>query len=60
LVPHIDRETLVVVFKNRVLWKTLEPKGDEVTGKWRNVPIKELHEQNFSSNKIQVMKSRRI
>jgi len=48
------------VFKNGVLWKTLEPKGDKVTGKRRNVPIKELHELYFSSNKIQVMKSRRI
>jgi hypothetical protein len=36
-----------------VLWKTLEPKGDEVKGK-------ELHELYFSSNKIQVMKSRKI
>jgi len=51
---------MAAVFKNRVLWKTLEPTGDEVIGKWRNMPIKELHELYFSSNKIQVMKSRKI
>jgi hypothetical protein len=46
------------VFKNRVLWRTFEPKGDEVIGKWRNMPIKELHELYVSSNNIQVIKSR--
>jgi hypothetical protein len=32
------------VFENRVLRKIFEPKRDEVTGEWRRLHNKELHD----------------
>jgi hypothetical protein len=32
------------VFENRVLRRTIEPKGDEVTGEWRKLHNEELHD----------------
>jgi hypothetical protein len=43
------------VFENRVLRRIFGPKKDEVMGVRR-----ELHNLNFSSNKIKVIKSRRV
>jgi hypothetical protein len=32
------------VFENRVLRRIFGPKRDEVTGEWKNLPNKELHD----------------
>jgi len=34
----------VRVFKNRVLRRTFGPKGDEVTGEWRNIHNEEIND----------------
>jgi hypothetical protein len=47
------------VFQNRVLRKMLEFKGEEVTGRWRNLRNEELH-HFYSSPNIKVLKSRRL
>jgi hypothetical protein len=33
------------MFQNRVLWRILVPKREEVAGGWRRLPNKELHDQ---------------
>jgi hypothetical protein len=43
-----------------VLRRIFGPKRDEVVGVWRKLHKEELHNLNFSSNKIKVMKSRRV
>jgi hypothetical protein len=48
------------VFENRVLSRTLGPKGDEVTGEWRKYHTEELHILYSSPNIIQQIKSRRM
>jgi hypothetical protein len=48
------------VFENRVLRKTVGPKRDEVTGKWRTLHKEELYALYSSSNVIQVIRSRRM
>jgi hypothetical protein len=44
---------------NRVLRRILEPKKDEVTGKWRKLHSEELKEL-YLPNIVRVIKSRRI
>jgi len=46
------------VFENRVLWKILMPKRDEVTGEWRILHSGELNDPYCSPNIIPVIKSR--
>jgi hypothetical protein len=48
------------VFENRVLRKIFRPKRDEVTGGWRKLHIKELHNLHFSPSIIRMIKSRRM
>jgi hypothetical protein len=36
------------------------PKRDEVTGEWRKIPNKELHDLYSSPNIVRVIKSRRM
>jgi hypothetical protein len=48
------------MFENRVLRRIFGPKGDEVTGGWRNVQNEELHRLYSSPSIIRMMKSRRI
>jgi hypothetical protein len=38
------------VFKNRVLRRIYEPKGDEVVGGWRKLHNEELHNFHSSPN----------
>jgi hypothetical protein len=45
---------------NRVLRRIFEPKRDEVTGDWRKLHNKELHNMYYSSNIIRMIKSRRM
>jgi hypothetical protein len=48
------------VFENRVLRKIFGPKRDEVTGEWRKLHDKELHDLYSSPSIIRIMKSRRM
>ena len=49
-----------MVFENRVLRKIFGPKRDEITGDWRRIHNKELHELYSSSHIIWMIKSRRM
>jgi hypothetical protein len=46
--------------ENRVLRRIFGPKRDEVTGDWRKLHNKGLHNLYFSQNIITVIKSRRV
>jgi hypothetical protein len=48
------------VFENRVLRRISGLKRDEVTGDWRELHNEELHSLYSSSNKIRMIKSRRV
>jgi hypothetical protein len=48
------------VLRVRVLRGIFGPKGDEVTGGWRKLHNKELHNLNSSANIIRMIKSRRM
>jgi hypothetical protein len=47
-------------FENRVLRRIFGPKRDEVTGEWRKLHKKELHDLYTSPSIIRIIKSRRI
>jgi hypothetical protein len=48
------------VFENRVLRRIFGPKRDEVTGEWRKLNNKELHDLYSSPSIIRIIKSRRM
>jgi hypothetical protein len=48
------------VFENRVLRRISGPKTDEITGEWRKLHNKELHNLYTSPNIIRQIKSRRM
>jgi hypothetical protein len=48
------------VFENRVLRRVFGPKRDEVTGEWRKLHNKEIHDIYSSINIISQIKSRRM
>jgi hypothetical protein len=48
------------VFENRVLMRIFGPKKDEVTGDWRKLHNKELHELYTSPSITRIIKSRRM
>jgi hypothetical protein len=48
------------VFENKVLRRIFGPKRNEVRGGWRKLQNEELHDLNFSPNKIKVIKSRKV
>jgi hypothetical protein len=48
------------VFDNRVLRRIFGPKRDEVTGEWRKLHNKVLHDLYSSPSIIRIIKSRRI
>jgi hypothetical protein len=48
------------VFDNRVLRRIFGPKRDEVTGEWRKLHNKELHDLYSSASIIRIIKSWRI
>jgi hypothetical protein len=48
------------VFENRVLRRIFGPKGDEVTGEWRNLDNGELHNLYSSPDIIRQIKSRKM
>jgi hypothetical protein len=47
-------------FENRVLRRIFGPKRDEVTGEWRKLHNKELHDLYSSPSIIRILKSRRM
>jgi hypothetical protein len=48
------------MFENRVLRRIFGPKRDEVTGDWRKLHNKELHDFYYSPSIIRIIKSRRM
>jgi hypothetical protein len=48
------------VFENRVLMRIFGPKRDEVTGEWRKLHNKELHDLYSSPSIIRIIKPRRM
>jgi hypothetical protein len=48
------------VFENRVLRRIFGPKRDEVTGEWRKLHNKELHDLDSLPSIIRIIKSRRM
>ena len=56
----LREECRLWVFQNRVLRRIFGSKRDEVTGEWRELHNEELSNLYYSSNIIQVIKSRRM
>jgi hypothetical protein len=56
----LREEIRLRVFKNRVLWRILGPKRDEVTEEWRRLYKEELYALYSSASIIRVIKSRRV
>jgi hypothetical protein len=56
----LREEYRVRVFENRVLRSIFGPKRDEVTGEWRKLHNKELHNLYSSPSIIRIIKSRRM
>jgi hypothetical protein len=48
------------VFENRVLRRIFVPKSDEVTGEWRKLHNKDLHDLYSSPSTIRMIKSKRM
>jgi hypothetical protein len=48
------------VFENRVLRRIFGPKRDQVTGEWRKLHNKELHDLYSSPSVIKIIKLRRM
>jgi hypothetical protein len=57
---RLREEHRLRVFENRVLRGIFGPKGDEVTGEWRQLHSGELHKWYWSPNIIRQIKSRRM
>jgi hypothetical protein len=60
LVSDIKEDHRLGVFENKVLRRIFGPKRDEVTGEWRKLHNKELHDLYSSPSIIRIMKSRRM
>jgi hypothetical protein len=56
----LREERRLRVFENRVLRTIFGPKRDEVTGEWRKLHNKELHDLYSSPSIIRIIKSRRV
>jgi hypothetical protein len=58
--PTLREEHGLRVFENRVLRMIFGPKRDEITGEWRKLHNKELHDLYSSPSIIRIIKSRRM
>jgi hypothetical protein len=56
----LREECRLIVFENRELRRVFVPKRGEVTGEWRKLHNKELHDMYSSSNILRVIKLRRM
>jgi hypothetical protein len=56
----LRREHRLRVFENRVLGRIFGPKRDEVTGEWRKLHNKEIHDLYSSPSINRIIKSRRM
>jgi hypothetical protein len=56
--PTLREQHRLKVFENRVLRTIFGPKRDEVTGEWRKLRNKELHDLYSSPSIIRIIKSR--
>jgi len=54
----LKEECRLTVFKNRMLWRVLGPKRDEVTGAWRKLHNEKLGYLYSLANIVRVVKSR--
>jgi hypothetical protein len=52
----LREEYILRVFENRVLRRIFGPKGDEVTGDWRQLHNEELHNLYSLPNIIRIIK----
>jgi hypothetical protein len=57
---RVREEHKLRVFENRVSRRIFEPKRDRVTGRWRKLHNKELHNLYSSPSIIRIIKSRRM
>jgi hypothetical protein len=57
---YLREEHKLRVFENRVLRRIFGPKRDEMTGGWRRLHNKELHNLYSSPSIIRMIKSRRM
>jgi hypothetical protein len=57
---NLREEHRLRVFENRVLWRILGPKRDEVPRGWRKLHNEELHGLYSSLNIVRVIKARRM
>jgi hypothetical protein len=60
LVPHTDEKHTFREFGNRVLGGIFGPKRDEVTGGWRKLHNKEVHNKSCPPNIIRMVKAWRV
>jgi hypothetical protein len=60
LVLTLREEHRLRVFQNRVLRRIFGPKWDEVTGEWRKLQNKELHDLYSSPRIFRIIKSQRM
>jgi hypothetical protein len=58
--PFLREQHRFRLFMNRVLRRIFGPKRDEVTGEWRKLKNRELHNLYSSPDIIRQMKSRRM
>jgi hypothetical protein len=56
----LREEQRLRVFENRVLRGIFGPKGDEVTGEWRKLHSRELHNKYSSPDIVRQIESRRL
>jgi hypothetical protein len=56
----LREERRLRVFENRILWRLLWSRRDEVTGEWRKLHNEELSDLYWSPNIVRVIQSRRM
>jgi hypothetical protein len=57
---ELREEHRLRVFENRVQRRIFGPKRDEVTGEWRKLHNRELHDLYSSPSIVRIIKSRRM